>query len=86
MAFIGNRASLHHYHRSHIQSNTKKWRHNYVEQRSKKKKKATLFQITGATHMGGESAETVTSLKYQYVHRLKGKLNSQRKGVVAALL
>ena len=36
--------------------------------------------------MGGESAETVTSLKYQYVHRLKGKLNSQRKGVVAALL
>ena len=37
-------------------------------------------------HVGGESAETVKSLNYQYVHRLKGQLNSQRKGVVAALL
>ena len=36
--------------------------------------------------MGGESAETVMSLKYQYVHRLKGQLNSQRKGVATALL
>ena len=86
MACIGNRASLHHYHRSHIQSNTKKWRHNYAEQRAKNKKEATLFQITGAMHMGGEPAETVQSLKYRYVHHLKGQLNSQRKGVVAALL
>ena len=36
--------------------------------------------------MGGESAETVKSLKYWYVHHLKGQINNQRKGVIAALL
>ena len=57
-----------------------------MQSKGPKKKKATLFQIIGAMHMGGEPAETIQSQKYRYVHHLKGQLNSQRKGVVVALL
>ena len=71
-AFIGNRASLHHYHRSHIQSNTKKWRHNYVEQRSKEKKRL-LFSRLQVLRIWVENQQKLNEPKVSVCSSFEGK-------------